>query len=269
MTHRFSYFCIVALLVGSGVPAHAQIAMRPTPSPAATAEHEEWYLRADPITVGGRVYHPSGPVVHFHGNEMVLSGQIGNIPFYTRTTQEPGSIIYVPLPGGVVRPYERRRAGDLAGTVGSTAPSFPVVLPAAERREDEPLRAAAPPTGSPVGLTGRPVSAELPSAPAEFPADPQVTGTSGVASLPAVRPLARALVTARKPVGLNDVFVDFAGTRWFSAGRAVAPDEGLTRIGDHNGFPVYSRTGSPGTIYIATIATAPAAAPLLAPYRAR
>ena len=269
MTHRFSYFCIAALLVSSVVLAHAQIAMQPTPSPAATAENEDWYLRGEPITAGGRVYHPSGPVVHLHGNEMVLSGQIENIPFYTRTTQEPGSIIYIPLPGGVVRPYERRRAGDLAGTVGSTAPSFPVVLPAAERRNDEPLRAAAPPTGSPVGLMGRPVSAELPSIPAEFPADPQVTGTTGVVSLPAVRLSGGAFVTARKPVGLNNVFVDFEGTRWFSAGRAVAPDEGFTRIGDHNGFAVYSRTGNAGTIYIATIATAHGAAPLLAPYRAR
>jgi hypothetical protein len=269
MTHRFPSFCIVALLVGSGVPAHAQIAMRPTPSPAATAENEAWYLRGDAITAGGRVYHPSGPVVHFHGHEMVLSGQIGNVPFYTRTTQEPGSIIYVPLPGGVVRPYERRRAGDIAGTVGSTAPSFPVVLPAAERPEDGPLRAAAPPTGTPVGLMGRPVSAEGPSAPADFPADPQVTGTSGVASLPGLRPSPGALLTARTPVGLNDVFVNFAGDRWFSAGRAVAHDEGLTRIGDHNGFPVYSRAGSPGTIYIPTIAAAQGGAPLLAPYRAR
>src|SRR5215210_5664131 len=118
-----------ALKILCSVPLMAQVSSVP---PTVTAENEAWYLSGGAVSFGGGVYYPAGAVIHFVRNEMVRTGFLGNTPVYARTTQEPGSIIYVPLAGGLMRPYERRRSGELAGTSGSSAPSFVVVLPAAE-----------------------------------------------------------------------------------------------------------------------------------------
>ena len=44
-----------------------------------------------------------------------------------------------------MRPYERRRDGEVAGTVGNTAPSFPVSRDNENAPPDAGLQAAAPP----------------------------------------------------------------------------------------------------------------------------
>src|SRR5947208_1010689 len=59
---------------------------------------------------------------------MIRTGDFLGIPLYARTTIEPYSVVFVPIGGGMLQPYERRREGELAGTVGSSAPSFPVAL---------------------------------------------------------------------------------------------------------------------------------------------
>ena len=79
---------------------------------------------------------------------MVRSGTYGNVPIYVRTTQEPGSIIYVPLAGGLMRPYERPRSGDLAGTRWQHRAVIRR-LPFEELRTVQPLQAPSPPTGVP------------------------------------------------------------------------------------------------------------------------
>jgi hypothetical protein len=73
--------------------------------------------------------------------------------------------------------------------------------------------------------------------------------------------------TVQRPVGLNAVFVEFQGTRWFSAGSAVeySPDR-FTPIGEHRGFTVYQQTGQPGVIYMALLPGTPG---LVAPYKSR
>lgn len=261
MRHRLTYLCITTLLVGSVGLVHTQIAKHPTPLPTATAGNEAWYTSGEPIALGGETYHQSGPIIHFNRQEMIPSGRVGDIDIYTRTTQEPGSIIYVPLSGGLMRPYERRRAGELAGTVGSTAPSFPVRLPA-ETRDPEPPRAPAPPTGAPVGMMGEPAADEHPVA-AGAPAATPVAGTTGTPTAPA--PVRRGpLATAREPLGLNAVFIDFNSARWFLAGPAIPPADGFTPRGEHGGFPVYSLEGSSHTIYIPVVS---GDSTLFTPYR--
>ncbi len=215
---------------------------------------------AAPISWGGNLYYQAGAIIHFVRNEMVRAGTFGDVAIYIRTTQEPGSIIYVPLAGGLMRPYERRRSGDLAGTVGSSAPSFVVSLPAAENAAST-LQAPSPPTGVPVGTTGF-----IPTEPAPEP--PAVTsaavGTTGPVTM---SPARTRMQTVQRPVGLNAVFVVFQGARWFSAGPAIEYSaDRFTPIGEHHGFTVYLQKGQPGVIYLALLPGTPG---LVAPYKGR
>jgi hypothetical protein len=254
-------------------PLAAQVSLQSTPPPTVTAENEPWYSSGGPVTFAGSVYYPSGPVTHFLRNEMVRTGTVGNVPVYARTTQEAGSVIYVPLSGGVMKPYERRRSGDLAGTVGSTAPSFTVVLPSEEALPTAASSLQSPqpaPLPIPVGTTGF-APAAAPASPTETAAAPAATpvpvGTSGGLADPPLLPARTLIQTVQRPVGLNAVFVDFQNARWFAAGTAVeyTPNR-FTRIGEHRGFDVYQEGGQPGTIYLSLLGGAPG---LLAPYRRR
>jgi hypothetical protein len=85
-------------------------------------------------------------------------------------------------------------------------------------------------------------------------------GTSGA------RPVVGPLETARRPQGLNGVFIEIEGRRYFSDGVAVTYDDKLfTRAGDYHGFPVYRHQGEADTVYIPLRGDAK----LLTPYRAR
>ena len=57
---------------------------------------------------------------------MQRTGTFEGVPIYEDATQTPFTVVYVPIGGNVVRPYERRREGELAGSTGSRIPSFPV-----------------------------------------------------------------------------------------------------------------------------------------------
>src|SRR4030095_9199989 len=126
--HRPIKFAVIRILAALALPLtlDAQMMLRPTPFPVVTAENERWYLAGEPITSEGNIYYPTGAQVYFNPYEMVRSGYYRGIPLYSKTTLEPYSVVFVPIAGGLLQPYERRRDGDVAGTVGSTAPSFPV-----------------------------------------------------------------------------------------------------------------------------------------------
>lgn len=271
MTTRYIRLTTLAVLALSVTSlAGAQIASRPTPSPTATAENEPWYLSGEPLSFNGNLYYPAGAVLHFQRNEMVRSGIYGNTPIYTRTTQEPGSIVYVPLPGGLMKPYERRRSGDLAGTSGSTAPSFPVVLPAEEANQTvvAAIQAPAPPTGVPVGTFGAPLppAPTVATAPLPEPVPPPL-GTTGTIGMSSSVPARTRVETVQRPVGLNNVFVQFDGARWFAAGPAVEfSSERFSVAGDHQGFTVYRERDRSDMIYLSLLPGSPG---LVAPYKKR
>ena len=268
---------VFLFILGLWLPALAS-AQLSTPPPELTAENESWYLSGAPINVGGNIYYPSGPVTHFSRNEMVLTGMFDRIPIYKKTTQEPGSIVYVPLPGGLVRPYERRRSGDLAGTVGSSAPSFPVVLPAQEQSQAASgasfYSAPAPTLPQPVGTTGflygtsQPVPRPVATIDSTVPAAVGTVGPSRGAAPETLLPSGPARIeTAQRPVGLNAVFLEFRSVRYYAAGRAVEfASDRFSRIGDYRGFPVYEATDRKDLIYVSVV---PGETSLVVPYKTR
>jgi hypothetical protein len=179
--HRSAILRVFVLAVLLPAPSTAQVTLRRTPEPGVTAANATWLQRGDPIFYAGSLYYPTGPTVFFDGNVMMRAGSFEGVPLYHDATLGPYEVIYVPIGGKLLRPYERKRAGDLAGTVGSRTPSFPVQL-AAE---------------APTGPETYPVAS---SSPAEPPAPPP--------PLPEL-PLARRRGTA--PL-IQQVWIPFEGS---------------------------------------------------------
>jgi hypothetical protein len=253
--HRSTRLAVITILAAVALPLtlDAQMLLRPTTFPVVTAENERWYLEGEPITSDGNVYYPTGAQVYFNPYEMVRSGYYRGIPLYSKTTLEPYSVVFVPVAGGLLQPYERRRDGDVAGTVGSTAPSFPVT------RDTEGTAGLYQAQGPPTSLSG----ARLPDV-----SDAAAPVYENIPPRIVVAPIWGELRTARKPEGLNAFFVEYQGRRWFSSGPVVAFDEkSFTRAGDYHGFAVYAARGqSPDTIYVA-VTDDPKG--MLTPYAAR
>jgi hypothetical protein len=261
-------FTSAIVLLALPVVASSQMNLRPTPPPVVTAENETWYRAGEPLTYAGNLYFPAGPAIHFNANEMVRSGFYQGVPLYARTTIEPYSVVFVPLGGGMMQPYERRRAGELAGTSGSSVSALPIGIPSGFAPSSGPLQAPAPPT-----VTSPPAADESIAMPSEVSAArpvesqavarrPQVAqrnnsvavGTSGRAGS---RPMTRI-----RRQSSNGIFVEYGNARWFSSGPPESMDlRTLTRVGEWHGFPVYVTPGAGNTIYIPIAAGVDALAP--------
>src|SRR6187402_1286391 len=138
---------VSGLLTLAAAPVAAQVLMRPTDAPLVSAAGESWYQLREPIQYAGELYYPAGAAIFFNGNSMVRTGHYNGVPLYADATRDPYSLVLVPIGGGQLQPYERRRRGDLAGTTGTTLPSFPIAL-----RPDGPIvpMAAGAPTNLPL-----------------------------------------------------------------------------------------------------------------------
>ena len=233
---------LLSLAAGTQLVAAAQVTTYPTRYPEASAAGREWYTAKEPLFFGGILYYPAGAERHFDGNVMVQTGTFEGVPLFADTSVEPYSEILVPIGRGLVQPYERRREGDVAGTTGSRAPSFPVRSAAEE--------GVAPGQPWPGGSSQ--------SAPARATAPQQPAPAAEQAEAPG------RVVTARPPRDNRGIWIRYEGSRWESAGEAVERDASFTRVGDYRGFPVYTRAGvsQPAQeIYI------PSRDDMLAPYR--
>src|SRR5688572_27446932 len=126
MFRRAQQAVFAALLTLSPCIAGAQTTPQLTPVPAVTAEKTSWFLAREPIVVNGELYYPFGPVQFFNRHHMIRSGSFSGIPLYTDASRQPESLVFVPLPGERVQPYQRSQPGVLVGTTGS-AGSLPAV----------------------------------------------------------------------------------------------------------------------------------------------
>lgn len=261
----------LTILVVTG--AAGQVISQPTPAPLVTADSERWFLDGEPITYAGNLYYPAGAQVAFNPNEMIRSGFHLGVPLYARTTDEPYSIVYVPVARGFVQPYARRRTGDVVGTAG-TSPLTGVAAAYSPAGATVPIyQAAGPPThiaGPPADAYGLPRGV-IPAVP---PTAGAPAGTAGAAAAPSLPPTTQPEATPAAPMrtrigppptGLNAVFVQFRDHRWIGEGRTVPLDRAsMIEVGDLGGFPVFADRETPEQrIYVAIAKEAS----LLASYR--
>jgi hypothetical protein len=229
---------------------------QPTQPPLVTADNETWYRAGDAIEWNGALYYPAGVPEAFNRYQMVRSGSYRGIPLYTDTTLEPYSIVYVPIAGGRMQPYERPRTGMLAGSVGSRMSAFPIP-PSTESAaaltittEGFVTQAPAPPMFAraydlgpqpqPPAIVGTraPVATSGTSATTPSPA-----GTSG-----RVTTVTNRATTAARPQGINGIWLNWDGRRWISSGPAVELTDGFISIGAYRKSPVYQHVGDSLTI---------------------
>jgi hypothetical protein len=247
-----------AVIVSIANMAAAQgMTIRGTRPPSITAELAPWYVNGTPITYAGHFYYPAGPRLHFMPFEMVRSGDFLGIPLYSRTTIEPYSVIFVPVGGGMMQPFERRREGELAGTAGSSAPSFPVALDSDSGLDNVAYQAmaAAPPFVELADAAQSDISRPVATRGDRTELDSMNVNLGELA--------ARARPFPRRPDSPNAIFIDYSDSRWYSSGPPVPFDPArFIAAGEKNGFPVYrDRAGDPLTVYMPIVKDGSAVAP--------
>ncbi len=219
------------------------------PAPGVNASSASWYRGGDPIPIGDAWYYPSGPSVFFDSKIMTVIGFFRGIPIYTDTTREPFSFVLVPVGGGQMRPYERRRSDDFAGLTGHGVPARPVATTGSVRSAAGGGRDAFEKDDAGTGDEPR-LSRAIPAA--ERPASTYTPG--------------HVVVTIRRPESNDGIWVSFAGARWVARGPAISLDHTrFASIGTYVGFPVFAPLGvrQPRVIFL------PGRNGLIAPYRRR
>ncbi len=237
--------------------SNAQAYSLPAPPPQVTAAGAAWQIQGEPVFYDGNFYYPVGPHVFFDGNVMVRTGVYKGVPLYVDASVDPYGAVYVPVGGNTMRRYERLRAGELAGTVGNRAPSFPIERDVEVSAASGAAGLVTPPTGvtlepeampqRAVGTAGTVVSRRLASE-ETAPLEPAHPRPMRVESIP-------------QPRGNSGVWLEFRGVRYYSAGDAVpySPNQ-FAPIGAHHGFPVYRDVhGHPDEIFVTVVKGGPVA----------
>ena len=231
-----SLIAIVAVLVPTVGSAQAY-PLRTAP-PEVTAAAADWQLNSQSIIVSSTIFQPTRATRMFDGQVMVQVGVYQGVPVYADVTLEPNSVLYVPVARNQLRVYERRRDHELAATTGSQTPSLPVQNSARARAEERV-----------VGTTGSIVPA-------------------GVGSGNAIpHPPRSVMETIQRPRhGMNGVWLDFVGVRWYNSGVSASYSaDRFSKVGEYRGFPVYVETaGNKDTIWVQVTKGGP-----LAPYSQR
>jgi hypothetical protein len=275
MFRRAHPIAITIFLMLAPVVSQAQVVWQPTAPPLVTAENTSWFRAGEPIEWNGDIYYPAGTPEFFNRYQMVRSGSYRGIPVYTDVMLVPNSIVFVPMAGERMQPYERPRTGPLAGTSGSRVSSLPSAIGAESTLPSGIQQAAMPPTvgtaydgalpppaESIVVLRPTDTESAIPAGSATVPTPrPSAVGTSG--RIPAAAPI-RTVSTVVPPTGLNGIWIGYDGQRWFAKGNAVDLNATTFRaIGSYYGWPVYQRLGDDSTIYV------PTRAGRVAPYQRR
>lgn len=233
-------------------PGRAQVYQSKTPPPPLTAQYEAWQFNDEPIIVNGLIYYPTRETRFFDGEIMSQVGVYRRVPVYADVTLEPHSVIYLPIGRQTMRGYERRREGELAGTTGSRMSAFPVDVASSITTTPRELR---PDVLAPIGTGGGAIPAPAPELAIE---------TTERANLP--RPARTHVESIPAPRENNGVWLEYAGTRWYSDGPAAAFDsDRFIEIGSYRGFPVYrDKNRGADEIWVRVVAEGP-----VAPYSKR
>ena len=136
--------------------------------------------------------------------------------------------MYVPIAGRQMRPYERRRADQIADTVVPGAASSPLSpepenpIPVVQSPQQTPVASAATSTGT-------------------------VSGQSVVESI-------------RRPYANRGIWIEFGGRIWLASGAGGPNWPGrFEQIGMYHGFPVYQESGHTDRIYVPAVPGGPVA----------
>jgi len=171
-----------------------------------------------PIVFTGSLYYASGPTVFFDGAVMVRVGTYDGVPIYVDPTRDPINVVYLPVGGKLMRPYERSRAEQAADLVVPPPAAAPDVAAA-----PEPIDAG---------------ELEIPerAVPIERPPD------YGPRPAP-----------WREPPPSRGIWIEFDGKMWTPSGReptGPGRDSRLQTIGRYFDFPVYQERGRHDRIFV-------------------
>jgi len=226
--------CVVLSLVALfPKPATAQS----SPQPEVTAAESLWQINGDPIVVEGLEYIPTRGFRMFDGQVMTQIATYLRVPVYIDVTMAPFTVVYVPVGTINMRAYVRPAEG-ISATAESSLPALPSEYPEAE-----------PPAQRLVGLRGTDVTA--------IPSEPLRSTT---------RPGRTIMESIRHPRGIDGVWLEFEGARWYSDGAAMSySPERFTQVGEYRGFPVYRESnGKNDAIWVPAVKDGP-----VAPYAKR
>lgn len=227
---------LAAALVLAAVPpvATAQVVMRSEPAPARAAGETDWYRTGEPVQHRGELFFPGGAQTFFQKDVMVLVGEFRGVPLYADPTLETGSIIYVPVEGALMQPYEKLRAGELAGTSGSRMPAYPAT------------------TSTELLVVPQAVATSGTRVPPEPIGDLAPAAETALAGAPPAAPRAEVIAPDRPGAARGTgIWIEWNGSAWNAAGPAVRVGAQMTRIGTYNGRAVFSGPDA-RTIWIET-----------------
>jgi hypothetical protein len=231
----------------------AQAYMLPTAPPDVSAANVSWQINGEPVFYEGDFYFPSAPTVFFDGNVMRRSGMYRGVPLYVDATLQPGSMVFVPIGGRVMRPYERKRYGELAGTLGSRTPWYPIQRDVEVSASSGAIGIQTPPLAAieqpvvPEAVTVQPAAGPMVGT---FNATGTFTTAAGGAP-PAVAgspeaPERRRVESIPPPQTNAGVWIDFNGARWFAGGSSqVYFEDRFVQVGEYHGYPVYRVKNGP------------------------
>jgi hypothetical protein len=246
------FLFVAALVPTSGT---AQVYQFATPPPQVTAAGADWQVQREPIFYAGSVYYPTGPNVFFDQRIMARTGTYKGVPLYADTTLDPYGIVYVPIGGNLLRPYERRREGALAGTIGNRMPSFPIQrdgeLSVSNGSSPEP---ALPPSSA---VQPAPILEAEPTVLLETERPIKTDGSFGGSRTKAVE-------TVPRPKTNRGIWITYEGEQWYPAGATIPYDpDRFVAVGDYHGFRVYrEKAHDVGAIFVPSVKGG-----LLTPYR--
>lgn len=235
---RAYIFVATLMLTAAPATATAQVVMRSEPAPVRAAADTDWYRSGDPVLHRGELFYPGGAQTFFQKDVMVMVGEFRGVPLYADPTLETGSIIYVPVEGALMQPYEKLRAGELAGTSGSRMPAYP----AATSTELMVVPQAVATSGTrvppePIGELAPASETALAEAPPVAPVTP-----------PRTEVIAPDRPGATRGAG---IWIEWNDAVWNAAGPAVRVGPQMQRIGTYNGRAVFSGPDA-RTIWIET-----------------